>query len=112
MKVVVLSIFWLAMINLIHKDMALSGKVARSLFWATIHIFFNLRLYGFAFVSNKLVVEMGFVDFLEFNNLNPILFCIPNSELACMEAFGCENYLRPYGGHAIYHAMIPLTTIA
>ena len=110
MKVVVLSIFWLAMINLIHKDMALPGKVARSLFWATIHIFFVPRLYyGFTFVSNKLVMDM---DFLEFNNLNPILFCIPNSVLAWMEAFGCENYLRPYGGHAIYHAMIPLTTIA
>ena len=28
------------------------------------------------------------------------------------EAFACEKFLQPYGGHAIYDAFIPITMIA
>jgi len=119
LRITVLPIFWLAMMNLIHKDMSLSGKVVRALFWALTHTFLVPRLYGFAFVHSILVLEMGFKEILEtdeekdeFYNLKTILLYIPTSVLAWMEAFACENYLRPYGGHALYDVTIPLTNIA
>ena len=48
----------------------------------------------------------------EYYNLRIPLLNIPNSIIAWMEAFACEKYLQPYGGHAIYDAFIPITMIA
>merc|ERR1712215_443444 len=48
----------------------------------------------------------------EFYNLETVLLLTPNCVIAWLEAFACENYLRPIGGHAIYDVAIPLTNIA
>ena len=47
----------------------------------------------------------------EFYNLRTIFLVIPTSVVAWMEAFGCENYLRPIGGHAIYDLTIPVSSL-
>ena len=47
-----------------------------------------------------------------FYNLRVPLLNIPNSIIAWIEAFACEKYLQPYGGHAIYDAFVPITMIA
>ena len=103
--------------NFIHKDISLLNKVVRSLLYVLIHSFLVPSLYGLAFVHGIAMLEFGFRELLEkekdeFYNLKTVLLYIPNSVLAWMEVFGCENYLRPYGGHAIYDAAIPLTNIA
>ena len=50
-------------------------------------------------------------DLDEYYNLRIPLLNIPNSIIAWMEAFACEKFLQPYGGHAIYDAFIPITQI-
>jgi len=117
MKMSLYSIFWMSMMNFIHKDISLLNKVVRSLFYVLIHTLLVPRVYGFAFVHSILMLEIGFQELLEkekdeFYNLKTVLLYIPNSVLAWMEVFGCENYLRPYGGHAIYDVAVPLTNIA
>ena len=47
----------------------------------------------------------------EFYTFRTILLLGPNSVLAWLEVFACENYLKPMGGHAIYDLALPVTTI-
>jgi len=109
--------FWISLMNFIHKDISLLNKVVRSLFYVLIHTFLVPSVHGLAFVHSIAMLEFGFKELLEkekdeFYNLKTVLLYIPPSVLAWVEVFGCENYLRPYGGHAVYDAAIPLTNIA
>jgi len=116
LRITMLSIFWLSMMNLIHKDDPFSRKAAHAFTWTLTHLFVP-KLYAFAFVHSILVLEMGIKELLEqkkdeFYNLKTVLLLTPNCVIAWVEAFACENYLRPIGGHAIYDVAIPLTNIA
>ena len=100
----------------LHKDLSFGKKAFRTLFWTGIHLFVP-RLYAFTFVHCVLVMEfsiktMQVKEVDQFYNLRIPLLNIPNSIIAWMEAFACEKFLQPYGGHAIYDAFIPITMIA
>jgi len=112
----VLPMFWFAMMNLIHKDSKISTKLGHAAVWFCVHHFVVPRVYAFAFVHSALVMEMNLADLLqkskdEFYNLRTIILLVPNSVIAWVEVFGCEKYLRPIGGHAVYDFSIPATSI-
>ena len=116
LRVITLLVFWSTFMSVLHPDHSISKKALRSLFWTTIHLFVP-RLYAFTFVHCVLVMEFSMKDLLvkevdRFYNLRIPLLSIPNSIIAWMEAFACEKFLQPYGGHAIYDAFIPITMIA
>ena len=99
----------------LHPDHSMGKKILRSVFWTTVHLFVP-RLYAFTFVHCVLVMEfsvktMQVKEVDQFYNLRIPLLNIPNSIIAWMEAFACEKFLQPYGGHAIYDAFIPITMI-
>jgi len=116
LRVGTLLIFWSTFMHVLHPDHSLAKKTMRSLFWTGVHLFVP-RLYAFTFVHCVLVMEFSIKAMKEENvdpyyNLRIPLLNIPNSIIAWMEAFACEKFLQPYGGHAIYDAFIPITMIA
>ena len=65
---------------------------------------------------SALIMESNFVDLVEkskdeFYNVRTILLLLPVSVISWVEVFGCENYLRPIGGHAVYDLVIPVTSL-
>jgi len=115
-RVIPLLLFWATFMSTLLKDQSFGKKAFRTLFWTGIHLFVP-RLYAFTFVHCVLVMEFCLKDLQtkemdEYYNLRIPLLNIPNSIIAWMEAFACEKFLQPYGGHAIYDAFIPITMIA
>ena len=115
-RVITLLVFWSTFMSVIHSDHSISKKALRSIFWTAVHLYVP-RLYAFTFVHCVLVMEFSFKTMMikevdRFYNLRIPLLNIPNSIIAWMEAFACEKFLQPYGGHAIYDAFIPITMIA
>jgi len=116
LRVGTLLMFWSAFMSVLNPEHSLNKKIMQSLFWTTVHLFVP-RLYAFTFVHCVLVMVFSIKNMQEkevdrFYNLRVPLLNIPNSIIAWMEAFACEKYLQPYGGHAIYDAFIPITMIA
>jgi len=115
LKIITLLIFWCTFMHVIHTDQTFSRKAVRSVFWTIVHLLVP-RLYAFTFVHCVLVMEfsiktMRVKEVDPFYNIRIPLLNIPNSIIAWMEAFACEKFLQPYGGHAIYDAFIPITMI-
>ena len=78
---------------------------------------FMCLILKFCLFDSSLILEFNHSELThqksrdEFYNLRTIFLVIPTSVVAWMEAFGCENYLRPIGGHAIYDLTIPVSSL-
>jgi hypothetical protein len=107
-----LSTLWFGFIRSINTGSKLSLIVSFSLFYGAIHFFAVPGLLAFAYVNCLLGLHYAlnalfFVrDKGPLYNVATLMLGVPTGFVAWLEAMGCENIMRPLGGHVLYDSTL------